>query len=306
MADTDPLTDNSETNAYEQIDQTPQIARNPMSTMLKFIGRQKFFFKKFKFASRKRTRARANELDLHAHFQNYKFEDANMSNLLLDRILLIDRGILSLAFMSIGLSIREYDLEFNFQPTDQVNVEMINNILVIIGWINIMMVIINILRYVLRNRFKIIKMEKPPGTTLWESGRMPFIITESLFILIGPCHWFIGKKFFTYNRIIAEEIYYMYNDILHVIQLYKIWLIARSILQNSRYASNRSHRICQMYDTKSTTGWVIRSYMRTMPFTFVFQIFIIGILMFAYALRIAESPLTRKVIFISSSLFSNI
>ena len=51
----------------------------------------------------------------------YKFEDAMATNLLLDRILLIDKGIMSLALMSLGLSILEYNLEFNYKPEDKSN-----------------------------------------------------------------------------------------------------------------------------------------------------------------------------------------
>lgn len=87
----------------------------------------------------------------------------------------------------------------------------------------------------------------------------------------------------------------MYNDSLHIIQLYKTWLILRSVLTNSPYATNRAHRICNLYGRESNTEWVIRCFMKKRPFRFVFEIFILGIVFFAYALRIAESPLTRKV-----------
>ena len=50
-----------------------------------------------------------------------------------------------------------------------------------------------------------------------------------------------------------------------------------------------------MYGKECNTEWVIRSFMRKKPFRFVLEIFLLGIVFFGYALRIAESPLTRKV-----------
>jgi hypothetical protein len=167
--------------------------------------------------------------------------------------------------------------------------------LLIVGGINILMVIINYLRYKLMNKFFIMKGMRDPDATLKSVGIFNFVILESLIIFLGPSPFLIGRKYHTENIIIASDIYYMYNDSLHIIQLYKTWLILRSVLTNSPYANNRAYRICQMYGRVSNTEWVVRCFMRKRPFRFVFEIFILGIVFFAYALRIAESPLTRKV-----------
>lgn len=218
------------------------------------------------------------------------------TNLLLDRIQLIDKGIMSLALMSLGLSILEYNLEFNYKEEDQSNTERIYKILLIVSVINILMLIINILRYTLLNKFFIMKGKRPQGETLRSSGELSWVCFESFLIFMGPSPFLIGLRYYTENIIIASDIYYMYNDSLHIIQLYKTWLILRSVLTNSPYATNRAQRVCGLYGRESNFEWVIRCFMKKQPFTFVFEIFILGIVFFAYALRIAESPLTRKVI----------
>jgi hypothetical protein len=217
------------------------------------------------------------------------------TNLLLDRILLIDKGILSLALMSLGLSILEYNLEFNYKQEDKSNTQRIYNILLIVSGINLLMIVFNILRTTLMNKFYIAKGMREPSSTLKSSGKLPWLCLESLLIFMGPSPFLIGMKYHTENIIIASDIYYMYNDSLHILQLYKTWLILRSVLTNSPFATNRAYRICQFYGRESNIEWVIRSFMRKRPFRFVFEIFILGIVFFAYALRIAESPLTRKV-----------
>lgn len=103
----------------------------------------------------------------------YRFEDAMVTNLVLDRILLIDKGILSLALMSLGLSILEYNLEFNYKAEDKSNTGRIYNILLIVSVINILTLIFNILRYGLMNKFFILKGMIDPDETLRSSGKFP-------------------------------------------------------------------------------------------------------------------------------------
>ena len=139
------------------------------------------------------------------------------TNLLVDRIQLIDKGIMSLALMSLGLSILEYNLEFNYKVEDQSNTKRITNILLIVSVINILMIIINVLRYKLLNKLFIMKGKREPGETLSTAGELSWVYIESFLIFMGPSPFLIGLKYHTENIIIASDIYYMYNDSLHII-----------------------------------------------------------------------------------------
>lgn len=220
-----------------------------------------------------------------------------MTRAVLGRIQMIDRMMMAFAGISLVLSIIEYEYEYDYQDGDTVNIQRITKMLVLITCINFMMVCINILRTYLHHKFLAMKRLADDSIMLQNTGDWINLVLENLAIFCGPNILFIGRKLPLQGVVFGVEVYYMQNDILNIIQLYKTWIIFRCILTNSDYASNRAYRVCKMYGNKTDIKWVAKSYMRKRPLFFVLIIFFLGILIFAQVVRIAESPLSRKVSF---------
>ena len=114
-------------------------------------------------------------------------------------------------------------------------------------------------------------------------------------IALSPNPFLIGEQFKKIVLIDSEEyeVIYNYNDLLQLINLFKIYLIFRGFLINSKFKSNRAFRVCQLYGSSNNRMFVMRCLMKEYPLETVFLLFIIGILVFGYALKICEGPLSQ-------------
>ena len=117
--------------------------------------------------------------------------------------------------------------------------QLLNLILVI----NSIMVVFNLIRKKMFHSFMIMKKKISPTDVLWTRTRLFWAGFESLVIFLHPLRMLVGKKHTVNNMIIASEIYYYYNDPLHIIQLYKVFIIMRSVFTNSYFSSNRAYRV---------------------------------------------------------------
>ena len=105
------------------------------------------------------------------------------------------------------------------------------------------MMIINIFRMALKFKYRIVKKEINSKAQFLTKRRISKLIIESILIMIHPSPFIVGKFMITFNPIVSSEIYYHYNDPLHLIQFYKIYIIIRSFLMLSPYSTNRARRV---------------------------------------------------------------
>lgn len=134
-------------------------------------------------------------------------------------------------------------MEFNYSESDVSNTRKMKNILYIMLLLNIILVVINILRYILFEQFLFIKEIKDETMKFMRKRDYFWILMETFMILMGPFTFFIGETIVVNNMIIASDIYYFWNDYLHMNQLYKVIIILRSYLRSSEFSSNRAYRV---------------------------------------------------------------
>lgn len=119
---------------------------------------------------------------------------------------------------------------------------MRNNLRITLA-LNIFLALVNLLRAVFYQQFLLIRGIKDESTPFFRKRDLIWLVIESILISLSPFTFFIGRKIIVSNAIIASDIYYFWNDFLHINQLYKVIIILRSFLRSSEFSSNRAYRV---------------------------------------------------------------
>ena len=106
--------------------------------------------------------------------------------------------------------------------------------------ISLFLSLMNYIRQAIIIKYDRMINDKPPRKTWWYRI---FKVMESLLILVHPSPFLIGYQIPIYNRVIGATIYYNVNDFMHLAQIYKVYLIVRSLLIHSKYQSPRAQRV---------------------------------------------------------------
>lgn len=115
---------------------------------------------------------------------------------------------------------------------------------------------------------------------------------ETLLIFINPSPFFLNKKYFDLSENVYETtVYYPDNDRLQLFSLLKIFVILRAFLTKSVWYSDRAYRVCQIFSFEMSYMFVIRSLMYHSPFVISIAWNVVGVLVFAFAVRTTEKPL---------------
>lgn len=143
--------------------------------------------------------------------------------------------------MSLGLSILVYELEFEYEPHDPKRVHygaQAKPMLWMLFLISCILVMLNLSRKIMVNKFKELTTGKRSDSTF--STRMMTII-RCLALFCHPSPFFLGKKLIFENvNLAGENLYHDVNDIFHIMQVYKVYIIIRSLLTSSQYQSARA------------------------------------------------------------------
>lgn len=231
------------------------------------------------------------------------FEDSRRTNRVHQISKLISRSMMAFALLCMALSLVSKEIEFtgissagssNSDTSSSTPVEesIIPFYIAILNMIvSILMVIINIFRKVLTFRLAIFRLERPENARFFTRGIVIRLAMQSIMIALCPLPFFSKKNTCSMNKIVGKELCYKYNDFLHILQFYKLYFIIKSLTTNSDFSSASAYRVCSVYCTKPTNTFVIKCMMKEVPLRFIITIFVLGIVFFGYALRIAESPL---------------
>lgn len=96
-------------------------------------------------------------------------------------------------------------------------------------------------------------------STLKSSGRILFIFKDMAILSLHPYPFFVGKiiiiififvkgyKFYVFNKFVHTNIYYHYNDILHMLSLVRLVYALNSILSMTKWKSSSAERIRYFY-----------------------------------------------------------
>lgn len=222
------------------------------------------------------------------------FEDSRLTNRIHRLHQLVVRCLMAFAVLCMVLSLvaKETEIDQLVRGTPMTDSE--HNL---IFWSSIvsmvasfLMVIINISRKILKFKQRKMRLEIRESEEFWTRKETLKILWESFMIGVTPLPHLQDNMYCTLLGYLQKEVCYNYNDFLHLFQFVKITYIIKAYLTTSMYSSSSGYRICSMYNLQWTNTFVIKSLMRDQPLVFIFTMFMFGILVFGYALRIAEAP----------------
>lgn len=239
------------------------------------------------------------------------FEDGRKTWRLLRLSQMISRGLMSLAFLSLALSLIAKESEISHlesvskilevppsareefakkhKPRDGESLPLLSAYtnLIVSG----VMVCINFLQMRTDHRLRQLRLELSPIAPFWNWANIKALLMQSFVIMVGPVPWLIGQKVRVRNTYIGKEVDFYLNDYLHLFQFSKIYFIIQEFFNGSGFSSNRCYRVCSMFSVENNSTMIIRCMMKKNPLRFSLLVYLFGIMIFGYALRIAEAPL---------------
>ena len=225
------------------------------------------------------------------HSSDFSLEDGRITKAYFDRLQMVELGTFVMSLVGIGLSILQYDLEFD----DNEHKEWSVLILYVVFISSILLVIMTITRYILKLEFRDKRNGALNRSTVWETGQWKQMLAECIFVFIHPSPFFLGIKIETETSFDKVRIYYHVNDILNIIVFLRLIVIMRVVLIHTYWYSNRAQRLCEMYDCESGYMFALKCLMRKSPEKIVMMGLIISIPCFGYLLRICERPIVRTI-----------
>ena len=222
---------------------------------------------------------------------DFSLEDGRITKAYFDRLQMVELGTFVMSLVGIGLSILQYDLEFDDNEHEEWSVL----ILYVIFISSILLVIMTITRYILKLEFRDKRNGTTNKSTVWETGEWKQMLAECIFVFIHPSPFFLGIKIETNTSYDKVRIYYHVNDILNIIVFLRLIVIIRVVLLHTYWYSNRAQRLCEMYDCESGYMFALKCLMRKSPERIVMMGLIISIPCFGYLLRICERPIVRTI-----------
>lgn len=118
-------------------------------------------------------------------------------------------------------------------------------------------------------------------------------IFEIVWALIGPNYGFHLVKFTSGIKWNLLEIEYDLNDIMIVIQLFRIYIIFRFLISLTPYSSVRAYRVGKMMGHKINTLFSIRCIFYIHPVKMLIVLFLITVVTLAYMVKILEGPVYK-------------
>lgn len=152
------------------------------------------------------------------------------------------------------------------------------------------------LRYIAYLDWKKARNELPSSESIISSGYYKSILFEMILVGIHPNPYLqsVEVSFFNEPNSLEDVYFYHVNEILILFSLMKLPLILRTILSNTTWFTNRTHRVCDMYACERDFLFVIKCFMQTSPYKIILSAMIGSIFLFGFAVRICESPLYRS------------
>lgn len=230
---------------------------------------------------------------LSAH-KGTSWEDARLTKAMTSTMLFFEKGMLAFALISITLAIFAKQIEFKNMVEARDNKAEENIVFYLLAlniWSSILMAITNILRKYHAFRLRKIRKLVHHSDSFLSNKMLLALVAQSIILTISPIPAFTGKKACLHNVPLNKQICYNLNDILHIFQFVKFLFLGRAYTQGTKYATSRAYRLCGYYDCENKETFLVRCMMQDRPLSFIASIFVFGIMLFGYALRIAETPL---------------
>jgi len=137
-------------------------------------------------------------------------------------------------------------------------IRRVSLVLYMIMILNIVLLFINLLRQWLKIQHQLSFEDKQQSDrSLLTKDQIFSQVIQSVLFLAHPSPFLIGKQIVIENPNIGSDIYYHYNDIFHILQCSKTYIIIRGILETSYFSSNRGRRVWYVLlnnEVRSTTA----------------------------------------------------
>eukprot|EP01017_Pseudomicrothorax_dubius_P037983 TRINITY_DN5636_c0_g1_i5.p1 TRINITY_DN5636_c0_g1~~TRINITY_DN5636_c0_g1_i5.p1 ORF type:complete len:394 (+),score=93.45 TRINITY_DN5636_c0_g1_i5:76-1257(+) len=218
------------------------------------------------------------------------FENGRVSFAYFQKWMLIELGISVLTILILGLSVIQYEMEFD----EVISQSLQGMILWVIFALEIILLFMTYIRYVAFLEFQKKRNVILNEENLISSGLYIDMLQEFLILLPHPNPFLHSVKFKMVNQALGSTYEHNVNEIMNLFQLLKVMVIIRVVLMLSTFFTTSAQRVCSMYAVKPGYLFVIKSLMKAHPFQVLFVALIWSILLFAQALRICERPLNRN------------
>eukprot|EP01017_Pseudomicrothorax_dubius_P014292 TRINITY_DN166_c0_g1_i5.p1 TRINITY_DN166_c0_g1~~TRINITY_DN166_c0_g1_i5.p1 ORF type:complete len:445 (+),score=33.44 TRINITY_DN166_c0_g1_i5:243-1577(+) len=200
----------------------------------------------------------------------------------------VEFACLLFSILTILLSVLEYELEFRNESP---------HIQKVLLWIIFLCTIILITMIILRFNVVILFQRSRNMIGAYEglrsTGLFKYMILEILLSIPHPNPFLDEIRFTMSDQVLGKEYYHSVNEMLNLLQIVRVFLILRVFFIISPFFSTSAHRICDMYDAKTSYFFVIKARMQSAPLSFIFTNLCLSLFILAYALRICERPLSR-------------
>jgi len=150
-----------------------------------------------------------------------------------------------------------------------------------------------IVRYLISLEFRKKRNLIGAKETLISTGEWKFLLLEMFVCLVGPNPFVLGIIYEFSTMYDNLDVYMHINEVLCLFVFSRAFIILRVVLMNSRYNSNRSQRICEMYACEPGYLFTIKCIMQAEPFKVIGLSMLFSIPIFGYLLRICERPIAR-------------
>ena len=157
---------------------------------------------------------------------------------------------------------------------------------------SVSMAVINILRKMLTFKLSKLRLQRKENEPFFTRSVLVRLIFQSAVLLLCPLPFLSKTRVCTLNAMTNMKFCYNANDLLQIMQFFKLQFVVKAFLVNSEFSSGSASRVCAIYGIKNTNTFVIKCMMKEMPLKFILSMFLFGIFVFGYALRVAEAPLS--------------
>eukprot|EP01017_Pseudomicrothorax_dubius_P007363 TRINITY_DN12282_c0_g1_i4.p1 TRINITY_DN12282_c0_g1~~TRINITY_DN12282_c0_g1_i4.p1 ORF type:complete len:308 (+),score=26.56 TRINITY_DN12282_c0_g1_i4:473-1396(+) len=131
------------------------------------------------------------------------------------------------------------------------------------------------------------------NATLASTGHLKFLLIEIALNIPHPNIVTRDVNFTLFSPVLKRSYTQTLNEFLNLFQLHQIFIICRMILTLSYYFNQSAQRVMSMMGLQSNYLFVVKSLLKSKPFTFLGINLLIGVFMFSFALRICERRLTN-------------
>lgn len=160
--------------------------------------------------------------------------------LLSEKIQLLDYYIFVLVLLGNVLFFFEHNLEFDYTQDD-------NDMIYVMLWTGLGLSVLCALLLVIKALLEL-QLEKglnilEADSNLFTSGKVYPLLGSLLLLLVHPYPFLVNEGFLVFNQIVAQKIYYNWNDLLQITAMMRILWFGIKLLNMTLWRNKSSQRI---------------------------------------------------------------